>query len=255
MALNAMNKLIQKIERRLRTVTLPLPKDCTKDKWIEPIRDDTIPDFSRFFPHQVRIMIDAKKENKKNGYYLIDTDLLGGAEILGVKDIAWDVYGQCGLSQQSGVGMYDYLSAYNNYSMDDVMLLQARANMASVFNNSIFVEFEPPNKIKLQSATSDDITGGLEQIPLDVFVHHPINLSTIPPTQMKAFEDLATSDVANFILPWLEQFDDLETVYASVNFKYDAIVSWADKREDIIRLLDESHVNPANKNQPIMYCV
>lgn len=256
MAMNKMNQLLSKIERRLGTKPLMLPEDISKDKWAdEVIIPDTITTFSRFFPHMVRIRIDASPENKKDGYYIIDTDLLGGAEILGVKDIAWDEYGNNALAQQSGIGMYDYLGAYNNYSMDDVMLLQARANMTSVFNNSIFVDFKEPNMIRLSSVTNGDITGGLAQMPIDVFVNHPANLSTIPPTQMETFEKLAIADVASFLVAYLQHYDGLETVFANVDMKLSSIERFADRREDIVQLLDDAHVNPANKNQPIMYCV
>ena len=256
MAMNKMNQLLSKIERRLGTKPLMLPEDISKDKWAdEVIIPDTITTFSRFFPHMVRIRIDASPENKKDGYYIIDTDLLGGAEILGVKDIAWDEYGNNALAQQSGIGMYDYLGAYNNYSMDDVMLLQARANMTSVFNNSIFVDFKEPNMIRLSSVTNGDITGGLAQIPIDVFVNHPANLSTIPPTQMETFEKLAIADVASFLVAYLQHYDGLETVFANVDMKLSSLERFADRREDIVQLLDDAHVNPANKNQPIMYCV
>ena len=256
MAMNKMNQLFSKIERRLGTKPLTLPEDISKDKWAdEVIIPDTITTFSRFFPHMVRIRIDASPENKKDGYYIIDTDLLGGAEILGVKDIAWDEYGNNALAQQSGIGMYDYLGAYNNYSMDDVMLLQARANMTSVFNNSIFVDFKEPNMIRLSSVTNGDITGGLAQMPIDVFVNHPANLSTIPPTQMETFEKLAIADVASFLVAYLQHYDGLETVFANVDMKLSSIERFADRREDIVQLLDDAHVNPANKNQPIMYCV
>ena len=256
MAMNKMNQLLSKIERRLGTKPLMLPEDISKDKWAdEVIIPDTITTFSRFFPHMVRIRIDASPENKKDGYYIIDTDLLGGAEILGVKDIAWDEYGNNALAQQSGIGMYDYLGAYNNYSMDDVMLLQARANMTSVFNNSIFVDFKEPNMIRLSSVTNGDITGGLAQMPIDVFVNHPANLSTIPPTQMETFEKLAIADVASFLVAYLQHYDGLEKVFANVDMKLSSIERFADRREDIVQLLDDAHVNPANKNQPIMYCV
>lgn len=256
MAMNKMNQLLSKIERRLGTKPLMLPEDISKDKWPdEVIIPDTITTFSRFFPHMVRIRIDASPENKKDGYYIIDTDLLGGAEILGVKDIAWDEYGNNALAQQSGIGMYDYLGAYNNYSMDDVMLLQARANMTSVFNNSIFVDFKEPNMIRLSSVTNGDITGGLAQMPIDVFVNHPANLSTIPPTQMETFEKLAIADVASFLVAYLQHYDGLETVFANVDMKLSSLERFADRRDDIVQLLDDAHVNPANKNQPIMYCV
>ena len=256
MAMNKMNKLLSKIERRLGTKPLILPNDICKDKWAEEvIIPDTIETFSRFFPHMVKIMIDTSPENKKDGYYIIDTSLLGGSEILGVKDIDWEEYGNNALAQQTGIGMYDYLGAYNNYSMDDVMLLQARANMTSVFNNSIFVDFKEPNKIRLTSVTNGDITGGLAKLPLDVFVYHPANLSTIPPTQMETFEKLAIADVASFLVEFLKHYEGLETVFANVDMKLSSLERHADRRDEIVQLLDDAHVNPANKNQPIMYCV
>ena len=197
-----------------------------------------------------------KGEKTKDGYFLIDTNLLGGAELLGVKDIAWDVYGkEDALAQQSSLGYYDYMSAYNNYSMDDVMLLSARADMTSVFNNSIFVDFKEPNMIRLLSVTTGDITGGLGCIPLDIFVTHPPNLMTISPTKMGIFENLATADVASFLVAYLQHYDGLETVFAGVDLKLSYLENWAGRREDYINELKEAYVSPSNENQPIMYAV
>ena len=259
MPINKMNLLLNKIERRLGTKPLMLPEDIAKDKWVdEVIIPDTLLTFSRYFPHMVRIMIDTNdKSKKKDGYFIIDNALLGGQDILGVKDIAWDIYGRedGGLAQQSGIGYYDYLSAYNNYSMDDVMLLQARADMTSIFNNSIFVDFKEPNLIRLQSVTHGDITGGLGAIPLDVFVCHPANLMTIPGTMMGVFENLATADVASFLVAYLQHYDGLETVFAGVDLKLNYLENWAGRREDFINELKESYVSASNKNQPLMYAV
>lgn len=258
MPINKMNLLLNKIERRLGTKPLMLPEDIAKDKWVdEVIIPDTLITFSRYFPHMVRIMIDTNdKANKRNGYFLINTDLLGGAELLGVRDIAWDIYGkEDALAQQSSLGYYDYMSAYNNYSMDDTMLLSARADMTSVFNNTIFVDFKEPNMIRLQSVTTGDITGGLGCIPLDCFVTHPPNLMTISPTKMGIFENLATADVASFLVAYLQHYDGLETVFAGVDLKLNYLENWAGRREDFINELKESYVSPSNDNQPIMYCV
>lgn len=260
MPMNKMRLLLDKIERRLGTRPLNLPKGegIDKDSWAEEIiKPDTLVTFSRFFPHEVRIMINARPENKRNGYYLIDSSLVGGVEILGVKDIAWDVYGNDGLVQQSGIGMYDYLGAYNNYSMDDVMLLQARADMTSVFNNSIFVEFKEPNMVKLCSVTNGDITGGLKDIPIDIFVPHPDNLMTISPTMMETFERLAIDDVATTLVAFLNNYSDLETVFATVDINkvMSRLEQYAADRDDCVRYLDETHVSAANTNQPLLYCV
>ena len=259
MPINKMNLLLNKIERRLGTKPLMLPEDIAKDKWVdEVIIPDTLLTFSRYFPHMVTIKIDMRDKTKKtkDGYYIIDTNLVGGQEILGVRDLNWQEYGvDGGLAQAGGIGIYDYLSAYNNYSSSDVMLLQARADMTSMFNNTIFVNFKEPNLIRLESVTHGEITGGLSEIPLDVFVCHPPNLMTISPTMMGVFENLATADVASFLVAYLQHYDGLETVFAGVDLKLNSLENWAGRREDFINELKESYVSPSNSNQPLLFCV
>jgi hypothetical protein len=135
------------------------------------------------------------------------------------------------------------------------MLLQARADMVSVFNNSIFIDFQQPNKIKLQSVTGGSIRGNIGRMPIDLYVTHPTNLSTIPPTQMEIFENLATSDVANMLVAYLSHYEGLETVFASVDLKLSYIERWADRREEFVQQLKDGYVSPANENQPILYTV
>jgi len=259
MPINEMNNLIKKIERRLGTRVLMLPEHLSKDHWAEEaIIPDSLVTFSRFFPHMVTIKIDTNDQSKKkDGFFIIDEALLGGAKILGVKDIDWSTYGQedGGLAQQSGIGYYDYMSTYNNYSCDDVMLIQARADITSMFNNTIFVNFKEPNMIKLESVTHGDITGGLGCIPLDVFVCHPPNLMTIPGTMMEVFENLATSDVASFLFNELQHYEGLETVFAGVDYKLNRLEDWSNRRSEYVGELNDSYVSASNKNQPLMYCV
>lgn len=260
MSFNKMNRLLNKIERRLGTKPLMLPDDIKKDTWVEEaIEPDTILTFSRYFPHKVRIIIDTEDKNNlsPDGYFVINTDMLGGAEIMGVKDIAWDIYNQVdgGAAMANSLGLYDYIASYNRYSLDDVMLLQARADMVSVFNNSIFIDFQQPNKIKLQSVTGGSIKGNIGRMPIDLYVTHPTNLSTIPPTQMEVFENLATSDVANMLVAYLSHYEGLETVFASVDLKLSYIERWADRREEFVQQLKDGYVSPANENQPILYTV
>ncbi len=257
MPMNKMNLLLNKIERRLGTKPLMLPEDIAKDKWVEEtIIPDTLLTFSRYFPYMVRIRLDPKTNKKKGDYYILDTDLLGGQEILGIKDIGWDELGnENSMVSQAGIGMYDYLSAYNNYSCDDVMLLQCRADITSMFNNTIFVDFKEPNLIRLQSVTAGTITDSLGELPLDVLVCHPPNLMTISPTMMGVFENLATADVASFLVAYLQHYDGLETVFAGVDLKLNYLENWAGRREEFINELKESYVSASNTAAPLMYCV
>lgn len=255
--MNRMTNVLDKIERRLGTKPLGLPDDLKKDKWVdEVIIPDTLETFSRYFPHMVRLKVSTKTKTP-DGYYLIDTDLVNGEEIIGVRDIAFDIYGSDStyVQQSQGLGVYDYFTGSAQYNLDDVMMLQARADIASIFNNQTYVEFKEPNMLKITSVTGGDLTGLMPQIPVDVFIKHPANLMTIPVSQMEVFENLATADVANFLVAYLAHFDGLETVFANVDLKLDRLDQWAQRRDDIIQQIREGYVNPANKNQPIMYTV
>ena len=53
----------------------------------------------------------------------------------------------------------------------------------------------------------------------------------------------------------LKHFDNLETVFGTVNINIDSIADWAGRRDDIENQLKDGYVNPANKNQPIMFTV
>ena len=78
---NKMSDLLDKIERRLGTRPLNLPDHLKKDKWAdEVIIRDTIPTFSRYFPHKIKTMIDGTK--RKDRYYFIDESIAENYEIM-----------------------------------------------------------------------------------------------------------------------------------------------------------------------------
>ena len=119
--MNKMTDLVNKIERRLGTKPLKLP-EYPKDTWPkEIIIPDSLTTFSRYFPHMVRIGV-STKHRTKDGYFLIDQDLVNGEEIIGVRDIAFDIFGQDStyVQQAQGLGIYDYLTTSATYSLDDV---------------------------------------------------------------------------------------------------------------------------------------
>lgn len=88
--MNRMTALLNKIERRLGTKPLNLQEPMRKEDWVEVIKSDTIPTFSRFFPHQIRIMVDGSRI--KNGMYYIDESVTENYDIIGVKDLDWKTF-------------------------------------------------------------------------------------------------------------------------------------------------------------------
>lgn len=248
---NQMTLLLNKIERRLGLKVLTLPEGLTKDNWAEVIIEDTIPTFSRYFPHKITTIIDNTCE--KDGFFFIDKDVPEGCKIIGVKDIDWQAYRCDPRFDRYGINFatFDFIS--RDYGIDDVAFTQTSADFMSLFNLGIYIVFDPPNKIKLESVNGSPVSR-YRPFPLQIFIEHPANLMTISPTMMETFESLAQCDVAIFLYQQLKYFDDFDTTYAQLQLKLDTLQSWADRREDLVNKLDEAHTTTSNFEQSMIIC-
>lgn len=253
--MNKMTNLLNKIERRLGTDILNLPEQLAKDKWHTIIEEDTIPTFSRYLPNTIKVLVNTK-EIDDDGYSWVDTDLPDSIKILGIRDIDWHAFGVIngGARTPAGFGIYDMFSSA--YGIDEIGLLQGRADVLSLYNTTIYPEFKYPNKVRFSTAAGvAAINFQYDSVPLTLFVEHSPDLSTIAPTKMELFENLATADVASYLYEKLKYFDNLETVFANVDIKIDSLKERADKREEYVNELKDGYVSAANSNQPIMYTV
>ncbi len=250
---NNMTLLLNKIERRLGTKPLNLPEHLQKNKWAEVIEEDSLVTFSRYYPYEFKYELSDK--DKKGDTYYLDEDLIGGLQILGIRDISWEDFGSdsLALQQNAGYGIYDFLGA--NYGLADIGLMQMRADHMSLFNNGIYPIFDPPNKIKLVSAVGNDVGKSVGKFHIYIHVQHNKNLTTISPTQMETFESLAQADVAKFLYEGLKYYDGLQTVYATIDLKLASLEQEASKRDDVINYIKESYVSASNQNQPMILCV
>lgn len=250
---NQMTLLLNKIERRLGLKVMQLPADLAKDSWPQIIIEDTLPTFSRYFPYEVDVIVD--NSCMKDGFYFIDClPALRGAKIIGVRDVDFQAYRADPRYEHYGINFstYDFLG--RDYTADDVGFTQVHADLKSLFNFGIYVEFKYPNKIKLVSVSGAPISK-YRPFPLKVFIEHPANLMTISPTMMEIFERLAIADVATFLFHQLKYYDGTDTGFVTVDLKLNIIEEWANKRDDIVRELDENHVTTANEYQPIMLTI
>jgi len=250
---NRMTDLINKIERRLGTKPLNLPDFLKKDQWAnEVIIPDTIKTFSRYFPNKFMAMIDTSK--RKDGYLFIDEDLSESLDILGVRDINWQNFGKSAANSQQGMGYGSFDMYASTYNMEDAALLQMRADHASLFNTGIYIDFLPPNRIKVTSVMGVNLTN-LQNFPVDLLVTHADNLMTISPTKMETFENLAIADVATFLFQFLKHYDGLETVFANIDLKLSYLEDKAGTRVDVVQKLEDNYVGASNENQPVMFTV
>ena len=155
-----------------------------------------------------------------------------------------------------GAGFYSTFDFFmNGMSLDDIALQQMLADHSSIFKAGIYLDFRPPNMIRIESYLSNNMLEMLKAIPINLLVKHPRNLMTIPPTQMEIFEELATCDVAIFLFNNIKYFNNVETAFATTELNLDGIQDYANRRPDIVQTLRDSYVTAANRNQPIMLTI
>lgn len=257
---NDMTLLINKIERRLGLIPITphLPESLNKEAWAQTIMEDTMVTFSRYFPRRVQFVVNEDtchkvKENKKI-YYLIKDEFLNGVKLLGVQDIDWvdNSMDNISIAQTAGYGYYipNYGGIDSTYNA--FMGMQTAADVASLYNNNIFVEFEYPNKIRICRAGGVDVN--LKSYVVNLLVQHS-NLSTISPTKMETFEALAQADVANLLWMNLRYVDNLDTIFINVDIKLSDIEQQANRRAEIIDDIKQSYVSASNDNIPYIMTV
>lgn len=253
---NNMSKLIDKIEWRLGLIPLTkhLPEEFGKNAWATVIKEDSLLTYSRYVPRRFSFKVTPQTAPKKGPWYYIDEDYVGSQSILGVGDIDWTKFGNrsIGLAQTFGYGTIDAGLAAN-YTIDDIMGMKQRADYASMFSNQIIPEFEAPNKIRLVAAGNYDVNIG--EFNIILYLKHLDSLTSIPPTAMEKFEQLAQADVAGFLVNNLKYWDGFETVFSTIDLKMSNLESEYGKRESIIDYLEQNYVSANNRAIPLIMTV
>lgn len=258
---NDMSALLNKISKRLGLLPLEnhLPEWANKDKWAETIMDDTMVTFSRYYPHKFPLLInedtcDIRVENEHRYYYIKD-EILKDVKLLGLSDVDWldNTTNNSSLGSTSlGGGYYYPAFACPEATFESILTLQMNADMASLYNRGLYIDFEYPNRFTLKGMGNADYD--LKQFTVILLVQHH-SLNTISPTKMEIFESLAQADVARFLYNNLKYWDGLETVYVNVDLKLSDLQSEADKRENVIEKIQESYVSTSNDNIPYIWTV
>jgi len=239
-----MTDLLNRIEDRLGVKLVNLPTAIAKPYWPTIIKRDTLKTFSVFFPVKRTIYVETRKHDKA-GWYLITDFIPKGLVIQSVCDINWSEFSHYAAGEMTyGLGVYDYMGS--GFNLDDVGLLQMRADHTSVFQNSIFLKFERPNRVRFQTVNGRDITKYMAVIPVEIMVKNFDDLSTISPGMSEDFDDLACCDIAIFLYNQLKFFDGIETVFTNVDLKMNYLEDWANKRADVVQRLRDNNVTAAS---------
>lgn len=252
---DTMSTVLNKIERRLGLIPLTphLPDIYNKPAWAKVIVEESIVTFSRYFPRKIPFRVTKESAPKKDGWYYINESFLGSQNILGVGDLDWSSFSNrsLGLSQQFGYGVPDV--GLSNFSTDDIMQVITHTNYASMFNNNIYIDYQPPNRIKISSIANRDLKLG--EFVVFLYVTHSDDLKTIAPTKMETFEALAQADVATFLSNNLKYWDGLETVFSTLDLKMSNLENEASKRESVVEDLKNSYISAGNEAIPYIITV
>jgi hypothetical protein len=258
---NDMTLLLNKIERRLGLSILApnLPEQLKKDKWADVIMTDTIVTFSRYYPHSFKMVINDETVDKINEdgeiWYYIKDEILQDVKLLGIKDIDWldNTSKNSSLTATSLGGGY-YYPSYGclEGTFESILALQTIADTASLYNRGIYIDFKEPNKFAIKGLGNANYD--LKQFTIILLVEHR-SLSTISPTKMEIFEQLAMSDIANFLYMQLRYFDGLDTAYINIDLKLSELQEVANKRDNIIEEIQNSYVSTSNDNIPYIWTV
>jgi hypothetical protein len=180
---------------------------------------------------------------------------LQGTKLLGIMDIDWQDHTTANSSLGAtsiGGGYYYPNFACPVETFNSIIMLQGNADMASLYNRGIYIDFEYPNRFCLKGLGNTNYD--LSRFVVLLLVQH-VSISTISPTMMSIFESLATADIARFLYANLKYFDGLETAYVNIDMKLSELNDEANKREQVIDKLEQSYVSTSNGNIPYILTV
>lgn len=209
--------LLRFIESRLGYKYRDLELD--DNEIMQLITQETIPTFSRYFPHIHRIVVTQKDivEGYRNIYYIDKEEAYERYDIINVKQVF--------LGQQSGGG-YDKASVLG-YGYGQGF----GGAMAGAFKapyNPVVFEFMPPNKLEIRPSAL------LAHFTVELNVVHPNHLSTIQPGLEMEFMQLALYDVQIALYRIRQRFNNLSTPFGSIELFIQDLEEASGKRDEMI---------------------
>ena len=126
------------------------------------------------------------------------------------------------------------------------------SEITSSEDTGIYIEYHDPNAFEVKGV--GDLDFNFSKFVVNVIVEHK-DLSTISPTKMETFEELAKADVATYLYKNLIHYDGLETVYANIDLKINELEQEANKRDQIIDRLNDSYVSASNDSIPYILTI
>ena len=217
MSINPSN-LLKRIKRRLGTPIRVIPFD--DNEIMNIVYDETLPIFSSYYPYFVNKKITANKclvEGEKGIYRIeLEEDL----EILGISRVLRSTF-------------YHNYGPVVPFSSGGLANSQIIADLRSGTENPLSFRFYPPNKVEVfpKMIYNTDLLVTCKCI-------HPTHLQTIEMKYFDIFYQLAEYDVKIAIWAVLQNVNDINTAFGTINLALDEFASAADKRQELLEKFD-----------------
>lgn len=234
------SKLITSIKLDTGLMSMASPFENLDELLRDIIVIRTLPVFNELAPYKVPLQIDINElevvENKVDSTVYTLPDVFGDAEIMmitGIEPSYDDFTSRNMYSYDTSVFAYGF-PCYCSYQ--DMILMQAQANMMSSASKGVTINFIPPNMIEIFSSY-----GLTNNYRLTVCLSHSENLSTIPSTCYTSFLKLATLDVKAYLYNSLIHYDQLQTAYGQLSLNIDRWSGAEDDRRSLIEKWEQTY--------------
>lgn len=195
------------------------------------IQDITIPVFSKYHAFKQEVCFDLNdlevlyKDTNRRCYRLPYTEK-SPMKLIYVYDVSYDA------TTMNGIGYYGaglpFMGGIN--TIQQMMMANANAQLASIAIPKMTFKFEPPNKLWLYELYTS------QKVWIKAGFEHLKNLSTLAESgEDRSFLELAELDVKVKLYPTMKHFTQINTAYGNIDLKID---DWADAKSERKELLD-----------------
>ena len=229
--------VINYIEKRLGFQFTDI--ELTHEEILDNIRRDTLVVFSKYFPYQERLTINAKTDlvpGYVNRYFLkCESEILNVNRIIGLGTIGSDA-----------IAAFVHPAAMSQM-MGDPISMQMAADMLSLTKNPITFIYYHPNQVEI----APNYMMSNNYIVMCNTVHHD-HFGTIPTLLENEFLQLAYDDTAINLYNIRKRFNNLQTTFGSMDLNLDDLSEAKDHRNDLIEKFQVSALKYGKRKKLII---
>lgn len=236
--LYTISSFLTQIKEDIGIKDLPMPVDDAD--LVRRIQTSALTQFSIYYPEIVQVFLTAKnaideqyrsltggvlyeipqkyyQDRTIMGVYYLDTAAVGSVDSTYLPNIA--------------LGGADSI-------LSSIADIQMASGLGSMIAHAPTYKFVPPNKVWIYNGWT------YGSYIIDIGLSHDISLTTIPPTAMDSFRQLATLDIEEYLYNILKRKENLDLGIGNITLKIENWENAADQKKELLeRWSEDSSLN------------